>query len=161
MQMWCLEEMWGSNLKLMSSSKEVTSKWKQAHLFSNARLANSAASCCASKRLLLVDRGPKMARKRWWNWNNKSCRLEALHVMCGLDKFGFIYGSSHENYLDLVSAKQTRNMFLFDSFSVILLPEPACSIVCYSFRKNYPMCSGSPKNYALGIVCLGGRGSFN
>ena len=102
-----------------------------------------------------------MARKRWWNWNNKSCRLEALHVMCGLDKFGFIYGSSHENYLDLVSAKQTRNMFLFDSFSVILLPEPACSIVCYSFRKNYPMCSGSPKKFTLWALPVWGRGGVS
>ena len=73
------------------------------------------ASCCAKKKKERKNSfwvtGAKDAKKRWWNWNNKSCRLEAHHVMCGLDKFPFIYGFSHENYLDLTLPKQTRNMF--------------------------------------------------
>ena len=58
---------------------------------------------------LLVDKGGQRCQEKKGNWNNKSCRLEpAHHVMCGLDKFGFIYGFSHENHLDLMPAKQTK-----------------------------------------------------
>ena len=50
-----------------------------------------------------MPRKKRKEKKRWWNWNNKSCcALKTHHVMCVLDKFAFIYGFSHENHLDVM-----------------------------------------------------------
>ena len=66
---------------------------------------------------------PRKEKKRWWNWNNKSCcALKTHHVMCVLDKFAFIYGFSHENHLDLMlNSKIQHKLCWLKNFNWVLV----------------------------------------